>query len=82
MAEAGSGMPCDFRSIGNRPPDCNGLSTTAVDMAEARHRVVGNDTAGRGTDVGAATLTTTAHGRWSGAFAISVDRVAGGSPER
>jgi hypothetical protein len=53
-----------------------------LDMPEARRRVVGNDIAGRGIDVDAATLTTTSHAQWSGAFPISVDTVVGGSPER
>jgi hypothetical protein len=58
------------------------LSTTAVDMPGARRRVVGSGIVERDTDVGAATLTTTEHAQWSGAFAISVDTVGGGSPER
>ena len=57
-------------------------STTAVDTPGAHRRVVDNGTAGLGTDVGAAILTTTLHGQWSGAFAISVGTVTGGSPER
>ena len=58
------------------------LSTTAVDMPEAYRPVFGNGIAGRGTDVGAASLTTTSHAQWSGAFAISAGTVTGGSPER
>jgi maltose alpha-D-glucosyltransferase/alpha-amylase len=46
------------------------LSTTAVGTPEAHLRVVDNDTAGLGTDVGAAILTTTSHARRSAAFAI------------
>jgi DNA-binding Lrp family transcriptional regulator len=59
-----------------------GLSTTAVDMPELRRRAFGNGTAGHGTDVGAAKLTTTLRAQWNGAVAISVDTVTGGSPER
>lgn len=58
------------------------LSTTAVDMPGTRRRVVGNGIVGLGTDVGAATLTTTLHAQWVGAFAILVGTVTGGSPER
>ena len=46
------------------------VSTTAVGTPEAHLRVVDNDTAGLGTDVGAAILTTTSHARRSAAFAI------------
>jgi hypothetical protein len=53
-----------------------------LDMPEIHRCAFGNGTAGHGTDVGAATLTTKAHARWSEAFAISADTVAGGSPER
>ena len=65
-----------FRQPRNIPIAVN---TTAVDTLGAHHRVVDNDTAGLGTDVGVAILTTTSHARRSVAFAISGDTIAGGS---